>query len=82
MYFDSVVFDPAELQHLLGKFGADHILAGTDYPYDMAEPDLLGFIGRAGLSSDDAAAVLGRNAAQLLGIDPEAARRKAREHAA
>jgi aminocarboxymuconate-semialdehyde decarboxylase len=82
MYFDSVVFDPAELQHLVGKFGADHLLAGTDYPYDMAEPDLLGFIDRSGLSADDAAAVLGRNAAQLLGLDPEVARRAARRAAA
>ncbi len=65
----------------MGKFGADRILAGTDYPYDMAEPDLLGFIGRAGLSADDAAAVLGRNAAHLLGLDPEVARRDARRNA-
>lgn len=78
MHFDSVVFDPVELQHLIGKFGIDRILAGTDYPYDMAEPDLLGFIGRAGLSADDAAALLGRNAARLLGLDPEAARLAAR----
>jgi aminocarboxymuconate-semialdehyde decarboxylase len=79
MYFDSVVFDPAELNHLMGKFGADRILAGTDYPYDMAEPDLLGFVERAGLSAGDAAAVLGRNAAQLLGLDPDELRLKARE---
>lgn len=82
MYFDSVVFDPAELQHLVGKFGADRILAGTDYPYDMAEPDLLGFIARTGLSSDETAAILGGNAAQLLGIDAEATRRAARKHLA
>jgi aminocarboxymuconate-semialdehyde decarboxylase len=78
MYFDSVVFDPAELQHLVRKFGADRILAGTDYPYDMAEPDLIGFIERAGLSEDEVAAVLGRNAAQLLGIDSETAMQRAR----
>jgi aminocarboxymuconate-semialdehyde decarboxylase len=79
MYFDSVVFDPAELQHLVGKFGAGHILAGTDYPYDMAEPDLLGFIDRTGLSDGDTAAILGLNAALLLGLDAEAAKRSARQ---
>jgi aminocarboxymuconate-semialdehyde decarboxylase len=78
MYMDSVVFDPVELKHLVGKFGADRILAGTDYPYDMAEPDLLGFIERAGLPVEDAAAILGGNAAQLLGLDPEATRHAAR----
>jgi hypothetical protein len=45
----------------------------------MAEPDLLGFVERAGLSAGDAAAVLGRNAAQLLGLDPDELRLKARE---
>jgi aminocarboxymuconate-semialdehyde decarboxylase len=78
MHFDSVVFDPAELQHLAAKFGADRLLAGTDYPYDMAEPDLLGFIGRAGFSAEDTAAILGRNAARLLGLDAEVARHEAR----
>jgi aminocarboxymuconate-semialdehyde decarboxylase len=78
MYFDSVVFDPIELQQLVKKFGANHILAGTDYPYDMAEPDLIGFIERSGFSTEDAAAILGGNAAHLLGLDPEVARRRAR----
>jgi aminocarboxymuconate-semialdehyde decarboxylase len=79
MYFDSIVFDPAELRHLVGKFGSDRILAGTDYPYDMAEPDLLGFIQRAGLSAEEASKILGRNAAHLLGLDAEVTRRSARE---
>jgi aminocarboxymuconate-semialdehyde decarboxylase len=78
MYFDTVVFDPLELQQLVRKFGADRILAGTDYPYDMAEPDLIGFIEGSGFSTEDAAAILGLNAAQLLGINPEVAIRKAR----
>jgi aminocarboxymuconate-semialdehyde decarboxylase len=82
MYFDSVVFDPAELQHLVGKYGVDRILAGTDYPYDMAEPDLLGFMDRSGLSAEDVSKILGHNAAQLLGIAPEDARRAARAHLA
>lgn len=78
MYFDSVVFDPAELLHLVGKFGADRILAGTDYPYDMAESDVLGFVSRAGLSSDETAAILGKNAMNLLGMDSEITRQRAR----
>jgi aminocarboxymuconate-semialdehyde decarboxylase len=79
MYFDSVVFDPVELKQLVRKFGVSRILAGTDYPYDMAEPDLIGFIERSDLSVDEVAAVLGCNAAELLGLDPDIARNRARE---
>jgi aminocarboxymuconate-semialdehyde decarboxylase len=35
--FDTVVFSPEQLAHLIAVFGADHILMGTNYPYDMAE---------------------------------------------
>jgi predicted TIM-barrel fold metal-dependent hydrolase len=45
----------------------------------MAEPDLLGFIQRAGLSAEEASKILGRNAAHLLGLDAEVTRRSARE---
>jgi Predicted metal-dependent hydrolase of the TIM-barrel fold len=38
LYFDTVVFDERELKHLIEIWGADHIMLGTDYPFDMAEP--------------------------------------------
>ncbi len=42
---------------------------GTDYPADMGEIDPIGFIeGAAGLSAEERAAILGGNAARLLGI--------------
>jgi len=68
-YFDTMVFEPDQLGFLIGKYGADHILLGTDYPYDMGEQDPLGLIGRvAGLSRQDATAIAGDNAARLLGV--------------
>ena len=52
------------------KYGADHILLGTDYPYDMGEADPVGLIARVdGLGDADRAAVGGLNAARLLGIE-------------
>jgi aminocarboxymuconate-semialdehyde decarboxylase len=39
IYFDTVVFTPHQLAELVRLFGADHIVMGTDYPFDMAEPD-------------------------------------------
>ena len=33
------------LRQLVERFGADHVLLGTDYPYDMGVEDPVGFIG-------------------------------------
>ena len=68
-YFDTVVFEPDQLEFLIQKYGADHILLGTDYPYDMGEEDPVGLLQRVdGLSADQFAAVRGRNAANLLNL--------------
>ena len=69
LYFDTVVFDERELKHLIEIWGADHIMLGTDYPFDMAEPDPVGLLGRVkGVSKKDMALVAGGNAARLLGL--------------
>src|SRR5258708_3194893 len=44
LYYDTVVFDERELKHLIEIWGADHIMLGTDYPFDMAEPDPVGLL--------------------------------------
>lgn len=68
-YFDTMVFETDQLGFLIEKYGADHIVLGTDYPYDMGETDPLGLIGRVpGLSEEQIAAISGGNAARLLGI--------------
>ncbi len=69
IYVDSVVFTPYQLVELVRTFGADHVLMGTDYPYDMAEYDPIGHI--ASVDSLDAAtiaALAGGNAKRLLGL--------------
>ncbi|MDP9481734.1 MAG: amidohydrolase [Chloroflexota bacterium] len=66
LYFDSVVFG-AGLNALVDLVGPDHVLLGTDYPFDMGEPDPIGHIGRvAGLSEDARRAMTGGTAARLL----------------
>jgi aminocarboxymuconate-semialdehyde decarboxylase len=70
LYFDALVYTHHQLHYLVEEYGADHILMGTDYPADMGETDPVGFIeGAARL--DDAArrAILGDNAARLLGLE-------------
>src|SRR5580765_3226543 len=68
-YFDTIAFDPGMLQHLIERFGAKHVLLGTDYPYDMGVEDPVGFIDKVKkLSSKDRSAIMGGNAARLLKI--------------
>lgn len=75
LYFDTVVFTEHQLRYLIETWGADHIVMGTDYPYDMAETDPVGHVDSVKeLSDADKARVMGSNAAALLGIEVPAAR--------
>jgi aminocarboxymuconate-semialdehyde decarboxylase len=67
IYFDTVVFTPHQLENLIKVFGADRILMGTDYPYDMGEYDPIGHLASAKLDSWTMTAIAGGNAANLLG---------------
>lgn len=66
IYFDTVVFTPHQLKYLVQVFGADKILMGTDYPYDMAESDPIAHVVSAELDSASVAAITGGNVRRLL----------------
>ena len=69
VYVDTVVFTPDQLAALVRTFGADHVLMGTDYPYDMAEFDPVAHIaGVEGFDAATVAALAGGNARKLLGL--------------
>ena len=68
-YFDTITFDRGMLEHQVERFGADHVLLGTDYPYDMGMEDPVGFIdGCRKISAKDKERIMGGNAARLLKI--------------
>ena len=68
-YFDTITFDPRMLAQLIERFGAGHVLLGTDYPYDMGMEDPVGFIRKVRrLSAAKRDRIMGGNAARLLGI--------------
>jgi aminocarboxymuconate-semialdehyde decarboxylase len=69
VWFDTLVFDKDELDCLVHTHGADKLCLGTDYPFDMAEPDPVGFHDR--LDVETRARILGLNAAALLGLTVE-----------
>ncbi len=69
IYFDTVVFTPHQLEALIKLFGADQILMGTDYPFDMGEYDPIGHLASVGtLDQATIAAIAGGNARRLLNL--------------
>lgn len=64
--FDSVVHDPALLGTLVAAVGADRVLLGSDYPFDMADQDPVATVRAAGLDDEAQAAVRGGNAEREL----------------
>ena len=70
LYFDTVVFTEHQLEYLAGLYGSDHIVLGTDYPFDMGMDDPVAFVdGATALTVADKEAIVGGNTARLLGIE-------------
>lgn len=68
-YYDTVNFDPDALQLAINFAGADHILAGSDYPHQIGSiPSMLSSLRALPISDTDRAAILGANAARLFGV--------------
>jgi aminocarboxymuconate-semialdehyde decarboxylase len=68
-YFDTITHDPEMLGNLIARFGAEHVVLGTDYPYDMGDEDPLGMLARVKrLPRADRELIAGGNAARLLKI--------------
>ncbi|MCW5748469.1 MAG: amidohydrolase [Alphaproteobacteria bacterium] len=68
LYFDSIVFTPEALRHLIAETGPGQIVMGTDYPYPWTSTSVDHILATPGLSDADRVAILGGTAMQLLGI--------------
>ena len=68
-YYDTVNFDPAALQLAIAFAGPQRILAGSDYPHMIGSlRKMKESIAALDVPEEQRAAILGGNAAQLLGI--------------
>jgi len=65
---DSLVFTGEALRHLVAQCGVGQILMGTDYPFPWTSTAVDHVLNAPGLSAADRRAILGGNAARLLGI--------------
>jgi aminocarboxymuconate-semialdehyde decarboxylase len=68
LYFDSLVFTPEALRHIVAQVGASQIVIGSDHPIPWAEHPVDHIFATTTLSDDEKAAILGGNAARLLGL--------------
>ncbi|WP_405530768.1 amidohydrolase [Streptomyces canus] len=66
LHFDSLVHDPRVLRALIAAAGADRVLLGSDFPFDMGTEDPVRSLRSADLPEADFHAVRGANAAALL----------------
>jgi predicted TIM-barrel fold metal-dependent hydrolase len=69
MWVDSLVYTPTGLRHLVESLGVDRITLGSDYPFDMGVPDPVARLDAAGFDPATVAAIRGRNAMDLLGLE-------------
>src|SRR5438477_2194358 len=68
LYYDTMVFNPEGVRHLIAAVGAGQLLVGTDYPYPWTNTAVDLVLGTPGLSGAERVAMLGGTAATLLGI--------------
>jgi aminocarboxymuconate-semialdehyde decarboxylase len=68
LYYDTAVFSPVLLARLVEDVGADHVLLGTDQPFELADRAPVQTVGAAGLAEPATRAILWDTAAALLGV--------------
>ena len=67
-YVDTITYRADTLRFVLGVMPPGHVFMGTDYPYDMAETDPVGFVKAAVQDEDLQGQIFGKNVASLLGL--------------
>ena len=68
LYYDTIVPDPAVLAWLIDFAGADHVVLGSDYPFEMGDPDPVGTVRAvAGLDEAQRQLILHGNLERLIG---------------
>ena len=68
IYCDSLTHNASALRFLVDRVGDDHVVIGTDSPFDMGDESPVDTIRACRLGRAQEANVLGRNLARLLGV--------------
>jgi aminocarboxymuconate-semialdehyde decarboxylase len=66
LFFDSLTHDALSLGFLGRRVGWDHVMVGSDFPFDMASDDPVAGVDAVEMSDEDRAKVLSGNAERFL----------------
>ncbi|HXF56544.1 MAG TPA: amidohydrolase family protein [Actinomycetota bacterium] len=69
LHYDTVTHDLDLLRELVAYVGPDHVLLGSDHPFDMGSERPVEEVRALGLDPAQEALVLGGNAARLFGLE-------------
>jgi aminocarboxymuconate-semialdehyde decarboxylase len=67
-HFDTITHHDGALRWLIELVGDERVVLGTDLPYDMADADPVGRLGRAALAHEAHENVAAANAQRLFGV--------------
>jgi aminocarboxymuconate-semialdehyde decarboxylase len=69
IFVDALVYNPANVAHLVQVMGASQVVLGTDYPFDMGEERPLDVVNAvADLTDEERRRIKSGNALRLLGL--------------
>ena len=68
LHYDSIVHSPRALEFLIDSVGTDRVLLGSDYPFDMGNPDCVARVDAIAAPQDVRDRVVGLRAAELLRV--------------
>jgi aminocarboxymuconate-semialdehyde decarboxylase len=68
-YFDTITHNPDALRYLIAFAGSDHVLLGSDYPYDMGDSNPVQTVFKlSGIKVADRRKIMRENAIGLFGL--------------
>ena len=76
-YFDTILHGQPALEFLIATFGADHVMLGSDYPYDMGTLECARQVRALSISDADKATILSGQVKTLIGDGQGAPQRAA-----
>lgn len=65
-FYDTILHSAPVLEFMIGHVGADRVLLGSDYPYDMEMRDCANHVKGLKISAADKTTILGAHAEKLL----------------
>ncbi|HEY0002041.1 MAG TPA: amidohydrolase family protein [Actinoplanes sp.] len=68
LYYDTAVFSTPLLARLVADVGAEHLLLGSDFPFELADPTPRESVGALAIDAAAVRAIQWDNAAKLLGL--------------